>query len=130
MTMRATMILALALAAGCASTAPPPPATIHPRFAELRPVMVAVIIETTTRIGPELDAAVRAELIGKNYSPLAPGVEPDKDSGILLVVTTPERAQTTLTAPAGTLLYRMETSEGLEDPAGLAKTLLSTLPPK
>jgi hypothetical protein len=130
MAMRGALILALALVAGCATAGTPPPATIHPTFHELRPVMVEVRVEATIPITAALDSALRAELIERNYSPIAPGARADDETGLLLVVVTKERAQTTFSAPAGTMLYRMETSGGMDDPVRLARTLLSSLPAK
>ena len=86
MVTRGTMILVLALVAGCATTGTSASATIHPTFHELRPVMVQVVVESSLPITAELDAALRAELIERKYSPIAPGAEADDETGLLLVV--------------------------------------------
>lgn len=134
MVTRGTLFLMLAMVAGvvagCATAGNQPSATIHPTFQDLRPVMVQVVVESSLPITAELDAALRLELIERNYSSIAPGAEPDDETGLLLVVVAKERAQTTFSAPSGTMLYRMETSENLANPTALAKTLLATLPPK
>ena len=126
-----TMLFPLILAVGCASTdGPEPSATIHPQFAKLRPVMVAVMVQATTGDIGELDSALRAELIERRYSPLAPGAEADDETGTLLVVVTQESAVAAFSAASGTLLYKVDTDRDLESPRALAKILLASLPPK
>jgi hypothetical protein len=128
---RGILILALVVVIGCATSGKtPPPATIHPLFADLRPVEVEVMMQTTSGIGDALDSAVRQELLDRNYSPLAPGATRTDETGLMLVVATVERAQVSFTTADGKTLYRMETSEHLEDAPALAKTLLLSLPAK
>jgi hypothetical protein len=126
-------VLTLVLLIAACSSAPivvPRAGSIHPQFATLRPVMVAVRIEATTPNAADLDAAVRHELLERNYSPLAPGVEPDAEAGMLLVIATRERASVAFTTPEGTLIYRMDSDADPNDPPALAKALLASLPPK
>ncbi len=129
--VRPVTLLVLFVAA-CATTpdAVPHQGSIHPQFSERRAAMIAVRIEAPPAIAAELDEAVRRELIERNYSPLAPGAAADPETGTLLVVATSERAEAAFNAPSGTLLYRMDTSADMDDPAAVAKVLLWSLPPK
>jgi hypothetical protein len=129
-------LVLLALLGSCAAPAPEPErsagsADVHPRFADLRPVMLQLRVDGDGEGAAELREGLYRGLIEKGYSVLAPGAPAGSEVGIFRARIDGEGASRTGTAsledPFGTVLYRFDAPLVAADPAA---RILERLPPK
>ena len=122
------------LLVACAAPAAKVEAEIHPRYADDRPIMVAVRTEGTGAAESALAEALRGVLLSKSYSPLSVGGLPDPETGFLRARLMSEAAPWTsdvlLEDAQGTVLFRAWVKEFRGDLPALASELLRALPEK
>lgn len=113
--------LAAALLAACASAPPPlpePESTVHPRFAVLRPAMVAL------EAPEDLREPLYRGLIDRGYSVLVEGAPAGPETGTVRAAREGPGATLVFSDPFGTEIYRASVT------VAAAAALLRDLPRK